>query len=231
MIKATYIINVESKLDRRKYAMNQAKQYDLPSSRVIKATTPADKVVKRIRSNRLSPAEIACKISHIRIWRRIAHTRSHDFVLVMEDDAYCMVPKKKALSIMNHLAATAPKQINFINLGGRCKEQPRNKLKGTSSLYQYDTPLYHCYLIRRSASAKWANLAYLSDKCIDKVHQISLLKNEYAVYVYKGKLGNLTLPDTCRHLKSGIGIFGQLRGKSFSSDIKAGRKSMKQMKY
>lgn len=231
-ISDTFIINLQDRPRRREFALRQASVYKLPDPHILVASTPRNRRVRHKSGSNLAPSEKACCVSHIRVWETYRDSQSPDWILVMEDDAFGMVPVLQLHQILQETIRIAPLTIDVINIGARRKVDPSKCLAQSRTaqfgLYQYDECLYHAYLIRKQACNLWSELAWNASKAVDKVHQLSFLSSRYCVLVYRGQLQPaIDVPEQTNCVKLGRGVFGQLRGLTFASDLLTARDEKK----
>ena len=231
MITDTIIINLKKRVEKKEFALNQATTYRLPKPHVLVATTPRSHRLGEKTGSNLSSSEKACCISHVRIWKHFADLKSNEWILVLEDDAFGMVDVETMRHVLTESTKKAPAYIDVINIGGRKRATPINLLLAGDSfnLYQYDECLYHAYLIRKRACPLWSNVALMSPKAIDKIHQVHYLKGRYSVLDYIGEVKPLMdIPEHITRVKLGRGVFSQIRGKAtFESDLSSERRRKK----
>ncbi|RYG96257.1 MAG: glycosyltransferase family 25 protein, partial [Alphaproteobacteria bacterium] len=84
---AAFYINLDRRLDRREHIEGQLQRIGITAERVS-ATTPADLAPDRIAAvaGTMSPTELACSVSHQRIWQLMLD-RGLSGALIIEDDA------------------------------------------------------------------------------------------------------------------------------------------------
>lgn len=78
-----YYINLSSRTDRRQFMEEQFARLGIVAER-IDAVTIADVSDARIGSSMMAPVEIACTMSHEKVWRLLG--KSQPLALVLEDD-------------------------------------------------------------------------------------------------------------------------------------------------
>ncbi len=71
------------------------------------------------RTKHLKNGEIACFLSHMKVWKMISHNANNDWVLVLEDDAK---PKKDWKLILDEALKELPKKYGVIYLGAGRKD-------------------------------------------------------------------------------------------------------------
>jgi glycosyl transferase family 25 len=102
----TYILNLPSALERRKFQAQQATHLGL-DAQFIDAQTPADIPDAFFQSHAFSwerpikITEVACFMSHHQVWQQIAE--SHDPALVLEDDALLAYNTPALLKVLDSL--------------------------------------------------------------------------------------------------------------------------------
>lgn len=82
-----FYINIDSRDDKKKFMESQFEKLDIKAER-ISAVTPANTDITRIRkkfNSNLSDKEIACSLSHIKIWKKIIKSKK-SYALILEDD-------------------------------------------------------------------------------------------------------------------------------------------------
>jgi hypothetical protein len=223
-IRKTYIINLKKRPLRLEFAIRQAKLYKFPNVCILKATAPEDTRALDKPSCNLAPSENACAVSHIRIWEEQKNDPM-EWVLVLEDDAFSMVPPQQMNDLFTDLLTKVPNHIRFINLGSRRDGNqpdatPIVKLNETTSLHQFNNCHYQAYLIRTDACSEWAQGAFFSQRPIDLTH--CLYPEQSSILVYKGSVEPGLKPGC--YVAWGVGVFGQVRGGVFRSDIANGCK-------
>lgn len=87
-------------------------------SGVLGASLPDILTNSLVRGNRTSitPSEIGCALSHVRVWERVAQTcDENEYVLVTEDDTRFMFGPKVGLTETVDLARAAAAELVFVN--------------------------------------------------------------------------------------------------------------------
>jgi GR25 family glycosyltransferase involved in LPS biosynthesis len=226
-ITDTYIINLQSRPQRREFALNQAIAYKLTRPQVLVASTPTDRRPLLKTGSNLSPEEKACCVSHIRVWEKQTSNEA-EWIMVMEDDAFCTIPVLQLHEAMHAAIQIAPLHVDCINLGAKkLLRTGENRLvasKNAFELNQHDSWNMHCYLIRKSACATWSQLAWTSGKPVDLIHQLEPLRQRYYILDYRGpRKPVMDVPKASGYLSKSCGLFDQIRGNTFESDIMASR--------
>lgn len=118
----------------------------------------------------LKNGEIACFLSHMKVWKMISHNANNDWVLVLEDDAK---PKNDWKLILDEALKELPKKYGVIYLGAGRKDtvkkiiekkniQNKFKFQKEESLGKYTevcNPVTqtHAYLIKPSTARHFLN--------------------------------------------------------------------------
>jgi GR25 family glycosyltransferase involved in LPS biosynthesis len=160
-----YIINVYSETVRRRHALALAKSLGFPPARVnvLKATTPTDISRKGGHFGQISDAEASCFMSHLRVWSQAYVKGSHDWVLVLEDDARLApgVTPHDARVALEALMKATPKSVHTVHVGPAtvalrsCNKNNLVKKLQRTCLHNVRASLTHAYLIRKGACRRW----------------------------------------------------------------------------
>ena len=121
-------------------------------------------------TNHLKNGEIACFLSHMKVWKMISYNANNDWVLVLEDDAK---PKNDWKAILDEALKELPKKYGVIYLGAGRKDtvkkiiekkniQNKFKFQKEESLGKYTevcNPVTqtHAYLIKPSTARHFLN--------------------------------------------------------------------------
>lgn len=85
-----YVINLESRLDRKEYIENQLINYGVSEYTIIKAVDGSkddvSKIVKNYNQITLSNNEIACTLSHLNAIKKWLSESDSDYAIIIEDD-------------------------------------------------------------------------------------------------------------------------------------------------
>jgi GR25 family glycosyltransferase involved in LPS biosynthesis len=98
---AAFYINLDRRLDRREHIEEQFRRIGIAADRVS-ATTPADIAPDRIAAvaATMSPTELACSLSHRKIWQSMLD-RGLAGALIVEDDALLSASLRDVLASPN----------------------------------------------------------------------------------------------------------------------------------
>ena len=165
-IDKTYVINLDSRKDRLKLIDKDLKKIKLeyerfPACNGKKIDIYSDDINKYFdKNNKLSPGQIGCSLSHIKIWEK-AIKNNNKYTLVLEDDA--IIPSNFWKKI-NNLLSELPTNYNIILLGCcSCEGEIINNkdyiLKGS-----------------KNSNANWCTTAYIINNNFCK-KLINIIKN------------------------------------------------------
>lgn len=125
-----FAINVEKNTFRRNHILGQCKKYNIEVE-IFNAITPETmegiphhydpKRTVRLLGKELRPAEIACGLSHITLWRQLLDDQKTDAYVILEDDAQidfdiAKLLEKADFSEITVLRLHSTKTRNRINL-------------------------------------------------------------------------------------------------------------------
>jgi GR25 family glycosyltransferase involved in LPS biosynthesis len=105
-----YAISLKQQIDRQSVLKEYFKDVEIVDA--------IDKV--NIKSTKdLKNGEIACFLSHMKVWKMVSEQDHNDWVLVLEDDAK---PKKDWKIILNEALKEIPEKYGVIYMGGARKD-------------------------------------------------------------------------------------------------------------
>jgi glycosyl transferase family 25 len=99
-----YYINIDNRVDRKNFIVQQSKLLDLELNR-ISAITPNKINLGKIKEQykvRIGPGELCCSLSHRFIWKKIVKSKE-SYALILEDD---IVISKHLKSILNKITSS-----------------------------------------------------------------------------------------------------------------------------
>lgn len=140
-ISKAFFINLERRKDRLDHINKNlpfyAERFDAIDANNIELNEEIEKLFKK-SLNKLTKAEIACCLSHYKLWKQLTIDKEADNYLILEDD---VVFKKGFTNFWNQVfSKNIPKNYNLLYLGG-C--QPWNKPQYHKVLKPYNQYFYN----------------------------------------------------------------------------------------
>ena len=153
-----YVINLKKDVVRWKYIRKKLINQDFKTTRIEgidgKILNFKEKKYTQIfTSNKLSPSQKGCALSHIMIWNKLLNGHPEDLIIILEDDA--IIPNNLNEKLDMYIKQ-APTNWDMIILGG-------NRFKGTYYSKNLIKPVINKY-------GNWGTFGYMiKRKCIKKL--------------------------------------------------------------
>ena len=171
----TFVINLESDTDRRKYICEHLDHYELPytiisavegrklSTEVLNQVYDSERSFEK-QGRDMTLGEIGCTLSHARIWKKIVDENISN-ALILEDDAYLSQDTLEVMSRIDSFPKNWEITLLFSTIG---RSQPF-----------FRKPVFKDYRVELVRSLTWKTSSYL----ITLSGAVKLLKLTNPVYM------------------------------------------------
>ena len=159
-----FVINLKKDEDRKKHIINELKKQEIINYEIINAidgnklnhqeimlNTFGNKMSKNPWNTKMSPSQIGCALSHIKIYQKFIETE-YKFALILEDDAVFVNNLNETLINFIANCFKYKKQIILLSELKQFYSKPINKLKKYELVNVTNAFFTHAYCINKDAA-------------------------------------------------------------------------------
>ncbi len=167
-----FIVNLKKDKNRKKNIINELKKQNIKNYEIINAVNGNELKKKEIISNtfknkkginpwntKMSPSQIGCALSHIKIYRKFIKTK-YSYALILEDDAIFLKNLDKKLKNFIIKSFKYNKQIILLSELKEFYGKPLNKIKKFELVNVTNAFFTHAYFINKKAAKSIISFNY-----------------------------------------------------------------------